>query len=78
MHRFIILADDIYTLDTSEERDLAAEHMRDAKVDRLKVYVGGPTNYDEDGRAFFADGTLAYWVEHSLTGCYGGQSGLVS
>lgn len=56
MHRFIILGDDIYTLDTTEERDLAAEHMRDAKVDRLKVYVGGPTNADEEGSLFTRDG----------------------
>jgi hypothetical protein len=56
MHTFIILGDDIYTLDTAEERDLAAGHMRDAKVDRLTVYVGGPTNADEDGRMFSCHG----------------------
>lgn len=56
MHTFIILGDDIYTLDTTEERDLAAEHMRDAKADRLTVYVGDPTNADEDGRLFSCHG----------------------
>jgi hypothetical protein len=52
MHRFIILDDDIYTLDTAEERDHAAEHMRDAGVDSLQVYAGGPDKSELDGTEF--------------------------
>ena len=52
MHRFIILGDEIYTMDNAEERDLAAEHMRDAKVDRLTVYIGGPDKSALEGSEF--------------------------
>ncbi len=61
MHTFIILGDDIYTLDTAEERTLAAAHMRDAGVERCSVYRGGPDgNQDPEGRDFCSDGTWAY------------------
>lgn len=63
-HRFIILGDDIYTLDTVTERSLAAEHMRDAGVERCCVYRGGPdalmcANHPE-GRDFGSDGQFHY------------------
>ena len=80
MHSFIILGDDIYTLDTAEERKLAAEHMRDAGVERCSVFRGGPDgNEAPEGRDFGSDGLFHYdGVHHKMTGCYGGPNGLVS
>lgn len=57
MHQFIILGDDILTLDTKEERDQAARIMRDAGVERCSVFRGRPDgNEVPDGRDFGADG----------------------
>ena len=61
MHKFIILGDDIYTLDTKAERAHAAEHMRDAGVERCSVFRGGPEgNEAPEGRDFGADGQFHY------------------
>lgn len=60
MHTFIMLDNDIYTLDTVAERALAAEHMRDAGIERLPVYAGGPGSAEPQGRDFCADGTCGY------------------
>ena len=61
MHSFIILGDDIYTLDTAAERALAAEHMRDAGVERCSVFRGGPDNNESpEGRDFGSDGQFHY------------------
>lgn len=59
MHRYIILADDIYTLDSREERQHAAAHMREAGVDRLPVYRGGPESAQvPEGRDLMSDGSF--------------------
>ncbi len=62
MHKFIILGDDIYTLDTVGERELAAKHMREAGVQRRPVYVGGPQFANSAGQDFCAeaDGTWGW------------------
>lgn len=64
MHSFIMIGNDIYPLDTAAERAHAAEHMRDAMLGRCRVYTGEPGGESKpDGRAFFSDGTIAYYVE---------------
>lgn len=79
MHTFIILGDDIYTLDTAAERELAAAHMRDAEIKAAPVYRGGPDQAElPEGRDFGADGQFHYDGHHSMAGCYGGPCGLVS
>jgi len=61
MHTFIILGDEILTLDTAEERDLAARWMREAHVERCSVYRGGPEgNESPEGRDFGSDGCFHY------------------
>lgn len=61
MHTFIILGDDIYTLDTAAERDLAAAHLRDAGIERASVFRGGPDgNESPEGRDFGAEGQFHY------------------
>jgi len=56
-HTFIIIGDDIYTLDTAEERTLAAKHMTEAGIERASVYRGDPDgNEAPEGRDFGADG----------------------
>jgi hypothetical protein len=57
MHTYIILGDDIYTLDTDAERELAAAHMQDAGIERASAYRGGPEgNETPEGCDFGADG----------------------
>jgi hypothetical protein len=59
MHSFIILSDDIYTLDTVAERRLAAAHMYEAGVESLPVYRGGPEGEQTpEGRDFCVDQTF--------------------
>lgn len=61
MHTFIILGDDILTLDTKIERAFAAQSLREAGVNRACVYRGGPDgNENPEGRDFCADGNFAY------------------
>lgn len=66
MHRFILLGDDIYTLDTVAERDHAAKHMAEAGVCLLPVYRGGPEHSHPEGCDFgvrVEDGIVAWkWV----------------
>lgn len=81
MHSFIIIGDDIYTLDTAAERELAAAHMRDAGINRCSVFRGGPDgNEAPEGRDFGSDSSFHNdgMVGHSMKGCYGGPCGLVS
>lgn len=61
MHRFIILGDDIYTLDTKFERATAAGALAEAGIERACVYRGGPNgNKNPEGRDFGADGEFHY------------------
>lgn len=81
MHTFIIIEDDIYCLDTRSDRATAAAALKDAGIERASVYRGGPDgNEAPEGRDFGADGQFHYdgQNEYSMTGCYGGQGGLVS
>jgi hypothetical protein len=55
-HTYIYICDDIYTLDTSEERELAARHMREAGVMACPVWRGGPDLEMADDREFRSDG----------------------
>jgi hypothetical protein len=57
MHTFIIIGDDIYTLDTAQERADAAQALKDAGIERASVFRGGPDgNEATEGRDFGADG----------------------
>lgn len=61
MHTFIIIDDDIYTLDTVQERTDAAEALKDAGIERASVFRGGPEgNEAPEGRDFGADGQFHY------------------
>lgn len=62
MHSFILLADELYTIDTKAERELAANRMCEAGVSRLAVYRGGPDGtMTHEGRDLCSDGLFAYW-----------------
>lgn len=68
MHTFIIIGDDIYTLDTDAERAEAAAALTDAGIERAPVYRGGPEgNEAPEGRDFGADGQFHY---DGIVGCY--------
>ena len=60
-HRFVILGQDILTLDTKAERDEAARVMADAKVFSLPVYSGGPESSRPEGRDFCASADGLSW-----------------
>lgn len=56
-HTFIIIGDDIYCLDTAEERLWAAMTMQNGGIERAQVYRGMPDGKETpDGREFGADG----------------------
>lgn len=56
MHKFIILGDDVYTLDTVGERQHAAWHMLGARVRRLPVFRGNADKSELNGLYFGDDG----------------------
>jgi hypothetical protein len=48
MHRFIILSEDIYTLDNAAQRREAREAMRDAGIESLPIFEGEPGEGGEE------------------------------
>ncbi len=56
MHTYIYLCDEIYTLDTAAERELAALRMREVGVGACPVWQGGPDEETPDNREFRSDG----------------------
>ena len=55
MHQFIILEDEILTLDTAEERATAREWMRGAGVAELPIHEGGPESSVQTNSFFRVD-----------------------
>lgn len=56
MHRFIILADEIVTLDTAAERATARRWMADAGIAQAAIMEGGPDGEQRaTGEAFLAE-----------------------
>jgi hypothetical protein len=47
MHKFIILADVIMTLDNAQEQDDAADAIKAAGIQSVPVYEGGPDSQEE-------------------------------
>ena len=61
MHSFIIVGDDIATLDTKAEREEAAKLMQHYGLTQASVFRGGPDgNEAPEGRDFCSDGTFRY------------------
>lgn len=61
-HSFIIVGDDIATLDTAAEREEAAKLMQHYGLVSASVFRCGPelTGEQPEGRDFCSDGTFSY------------------
>ena len=60
MHEFILVEDDIYTLDTAEDRVVAARILTELGIEEVITFRGGPEEAAASGRTFCRDGLFGF------------------